>query len=1393
MGQVSDRGRMSGGAGGVRSAARCRGRMLQSTAAIVALLAALLVCSPPAHALSQRGHVFASSFGEALDEGGAGKLSKPSAVAVDEASGDVYVLDSANNRVVRFGPAPEHKFLEAWGYGVKDGKKEIETCTSKCQPGIAGFGKGQLDSPVAIAVDNCTITSARESKPCTTEQDPSVGDVYVAANSTWKKAVVDKFSSEGKLVVSLIAKKEEKELEGMVDGVAVDSSGTVWVEREDEESEFMLERFNDEAKNTLLEASALEVENLEGARPTRPGFAVDSKGDVYTTYEPNGIDLPQREEEAEEIKERERERKENKEELKHETPQEPCQRNPCLVAKLGLGHGGELGVLEAQPLIYEVDSENTTGVAVDLSSGTPSSDDVYLDNATSVAAFTSGGTLIQRFGSEQLHGGGGSGLAVDAKTGEVLVADVAAGRIDVYELAHPGPPVVKAGSVLAAHTTSSSAELRATIDPTGAETSYRFQYGTANASSFPTPPGSCAESPSSCTEAAPAPSENELGQGFGDQSASVKVAGLPPSTTYHFRVIAENKFAKGSESVLSEEEGTFTTQPSAIASALPDGRAWELVSPANKHGASIEPIGMEGGLIQAASDGTSLTYIADAPVGENEPEGNRAPEPAQIIASRTKTGWSSQDIATPNGEGLGDDVGNPREYRFFSSDLALGLVYPDSYVPLSLETSERTIYLRDDAPLGPQASEAANYEAAKHSGELKGTAGYLPLLTAANDTGEELIEKVLQPSRFANTLEFDTATPDLSHVVLKANVPLTSGASGAGLYEWSGGRLQLVSVLPNGKQPTGSFALGAGKPTEMLATAISADGARVVWSTAGHEVKGNETGHLYMREAEKGETLQVDEPDSNAPKAMGEPDPVFQTASADGSRVFFTDSQQLTEDSTATVEPLNKAPQDLYVFEAQKPKGERVTDLTPVINSSEGAGVQGGVLGASEDGSSVYFVANGVLAAGAQSGGCRFHAPTGVGCNLYVAHYNGEQWEEQPRFIARLSSEDAPDWGRPEGSYREYDLKDLTARVSPNGEYLAFMSDQSKSLTGYNNTDENSGVADEEVFLYNLRSGRHVCASCDPSGAQPVGVYDTEGSSEGLQLLVDGPAVWGTAYAGVDHWLAGNIPGWTAIGLNASLYQSRYLSNEGRLFFNSADSLVPRDIDRGKENVYEYEPAGVGGTDGCRGKAEGTAGSQEENTEGGCVALISSGESSRESAFLDASENGNDVFLLTSSQLSPQDHDTAFDVYDARVCKAPGAEACASSGSTPPPQCKGEACKSAPETAPTYGAPASTTFSGSGNMAPQAEVLGSQSVKAKTPTRAEELAKALKACKSDKSKSKRLACEKQARTKYGPTRAEELAKALKACKSDKSKSKRLACEKQARGKYGAKASKAKRG
>ena len=50
------------------------------------------------------------------------------------------------------------------------------------------------------------------------------------------------------------------------------------------------------------------------------------------------------------------------------------------------------------------------------------------------------------------------------------------------------------------------------------------------------------------------------------------------------------------------------------------------------------------------------------------------------------------------------------------------------------------------------------------------------------------------------------------------------------------------------------------------------------------------------------------------------------------------------------------------------------------------------------------------------------------------------------------------------------------------------------------------------------------------------------------------------------------------------------------------------------------------------------------------MALLSSGTSQQESAFLDASMSGNDAFFLTSQPLVASDKDTNFDLYDARVC-----------------------------------------------------------------------------------------------------------------------------------------------
>ena len=225
---------------------------------------------------------------------------------------------------------------------------------------------------------------------------------------------------------------------------------------------------------------------------------------------------------------------------------------------------------------------------------------------------------------------------------------------------------------------------------------------------------------------------------------------------------------------------------------------------------------------------------------------------------------------------------------------------------------------------------------------------YAPLVTSADDTSGV---------RFGGQVKFAGATPDLRHVVVQSNVPLRAGEAHGGLYEFSGGQIEPVSVFSGGTQATGRLALGGGAVDEMHSAAISRDGSRVIW-----RVGGSEAGHLYMRELNQEATLQVDEPDSGAPAPKVESIPDFKSASADGSRVFFTDTQRLTANSTAPEEDSSATPRDLYVFEPDKRAGERVTDLTPDLNRGAGSGRAGRRDRPGEEGNDVYFVANGQLA-----------------------------------------------------------------------------------------------------------------------------------------------------------------------------------------------------------------------------------------------------------------------------------------------------------------------------------------------------------------------------------------------------------------------------------------------
>jgi hypothetical protein len=373
-------------------------------------------------------------------------------------------------------------------------------------------------------------------------------------------------------------------------------------------------------------------------------------------------------------------------------------------------------------------------------------------------------------------------------------------------------------------------------------------------------------------------------------------------------------------------------------------------------------------------------------------------------------------------------------------------------------------------------------------------------------------------------------------------------------------------------------------------------------------------------------TIEVSASQRTAPDPVGLQPALYRGASADGSRVFFTSKAELTED--AYTGPAGNAA-NLYEYDLERPEGERLKNLTVDKTDTDGAGVLG-VVQISEDGSYVYFVASGDLATGATAG-----QP-----NLYVTHDNGV-----PVFIAKLAANDVGDW-HSGGAENEGGPEQNTAVVTPTGDRLAFLSEN--SLTGYDNEQAEPGECEgkiggvfraetgrcQEVYLYDAETDGLVCASCNPTGARPVG-----------------PSSFTTK----------NIQ-------PQDLYRSRNLIEDGALFFDSSDALVPHTSD-GRRNVYEYK--------------------------NGHVYPISDVAGDYESFFLDASANGDNVFFGTADQLLPQDVSNNVVVYDARVGGGfPVTVA-------PPPCDNGDSCKppEAPQPA-VFGTPGSATFSGPGNVAP---------------------------------------------------------------------------------------------
>jgi hypothetical protein len=761
-----------------------------------------------------------------------------------------------------------------------------------------------------------------------------------------------------------------------------------------------------------------------------------------------------------------------------------------------------------------------------------------------------------------------------------------------------------------------------------------------------------------------------------------------------------------------------------VSQALPDGRAYEAVSPVASEGSAnvYVPAGgknffsasAEHGIytsrpFQVAPGGEAVAYAGDPPaVGGGGQAG--AGNGASYVARRSSGGgWQAQDVQPPEPFSVGP------AYVAFSSDLSVGILSgPEA---LAANAPEGDFFAHatrgggegEYAPFYTGAQSPGGVSQPLFAGANAGAPGVGGFSHLAFESEEDLLEGEGALERGVQEAVVQVGEAQVGVLAEAAKLKEEERFGEAGkkrafaergevphlLYDSVGGRLTVVNVLPDGKVAgDASFGSFAPHPPTLpshgpgLDRVVSGDGSRVFWSD-GEPVEQEEGERveqrvraLYVRENDtapqspvggEGEclvaadacTVQVDA--SALLGTLKEKEEkggsgTFLTASSDGSRVFFSDEKQLTEGSTAAAEK-----PDLYECELPAGGGAcRLTDLTVDEHAGEAADVQG-VLGSSEYGEYVYFVAHGVLAGNQTANG---ESAKEGGDNLYLYH------EGATTFIAGLSPQDGTEvipfdeYGEAVAGDWQAAVAYRTAQVSPDGRSVVFMSN--RRLTGYDNEltapDPLANPAGkvetwrlDEVFDYEAAGGAGVlrCVSCNPSGQPPVATnFNKEYTPTG------------------GNPLGGYFPITLTSGYQAP---PRVISDDGgRVFFDSGEPLTPQDTN-GWLGVYEWERDGTGTCTQSQG----------------CTYLISGGTDPENSYLIGASETGGDVFFLTRAQLVAADKNDNDDVYDAHECTA--AVPCSHEA---PSTCTGTGCQGVPLAPPIFATPASGTFAGVGNFPP---------------------------------------------------------------------------------------------
>jgi hypothetical protein len=448
--------------------------------------------------------------------------------------------------------------------------------------------------------------------------------------------------------------------------------------------------------------------------------------------------------------------------------------------------------------------------------------------------------------------------------------------------------------------------------------------------------------------------------------------------------------------------------------ALPDCRAFELVSPSYGSGATVYGLYNHGPVI--APSGESLLGIAFGALSGSEGLKQVEDEEGEVYEfTRTPTGWDSEAQDPPQ---------SLYPFHAFQAAPASNLSKSVWVVP---------------SPLAPG-------EEAETTWKRQNNSEYL--LREGHRSFRE-IGPVVAPGHEAVFGEFggvNGVSDDLDHVVFSVRASSKNLWQGDetvengghdSLYEYhgtAGGEPVLVGVKNEGTAPwrPGSRAMNEGASLESeCGTAydgMSVEGARVFF-TAMHEpgCMGTQpaANELFARVGGT-ETIPISMPSRGTCEECdlgGLPEGAsFVGVSEDGLLVYFTSKQQMLPGATGT---------SLYEYDFDGPAGKRVTLIAPGITNVEAV---------SADGGRVYFASPSVLTRTANGNG---EAATAGAENLYV--YNASGAAPVFQFVAIAQAAASFD-------------------VTTDGQFLVF-----STPTDLQNTNDRSAVP--QLFEYDAADG----------------------------------------------------------------------------------------------------------------------------------------------------------------------------------------------------------------------------------------------------------------------------------------------------------------------------------